>query len=329
MKTPHTTPLPAVRAQKSGMSLTDCGCGDSLESYLTSRRLSQEQERWSEMTQDLVRAYYATFGENEWQRLTWPAGAIEFAVTTHALERHLPLAGRVLDIGGGPGRYSIWLAERGYRVVLADLAPNLLELARDRIAEAGVQAQIEDVVPCDVCDLSRFEDGSFDAVLCLGPFYHLIDPTDRERAAGELLRVLRPAGTIFVALIPVYTFLRRTLDHKDERHHLAQPEFMARLMNEGVFLNDVPGRFTAGYGVRPGEVAPFMERHGFQTLELLADTGFATEQGQELQELATSDPQSYEMVMELILDTAGDPSLFGSSVHLLYVGRKSAEAARS
>ncbi len=282
-----------------------------------------------EMTQDLVRAYYTSFGENEWERLTWLAGAIEFAVTTRALERHLPPAGRVLDIGGGPGRYSIWLAQRGYRVVLADLAPNLLDLARVRIDEAGVRCQIEDVVLCDVCDLSRFEDGSFDAVLCLGPFYHLTDAADRERAAVELLRVLKPAGTIFVAFIPIYSFLRRTLDHEDERHHLAQPEFMARLMIEGVFVNDVPGRFTAGYGVRPGEVVPFMERHGFQTLGLLADTGFATQHAQELQELAASDAESYEMVMELIVDTAGDPSLLGSSIHLLYVGRKSAEVAGS
>jgi hypothetical protein len=81
--------------------------------------------------------------------------------------------------------------------------------------------------------------------------------------------------------------------------------------------------------VRPGEVASFMERHGFQTLELLADTGFATQHAQELQELAASDAESYEMVMELIVDTAGDPSLLGSSIHLLYVGRKSAEAAGS
>jgi S-adenosylmethionine-dependent methyltransferase len=276
------------------------------------------------MTQDLVRAYYAAFGENEWQRLTWPAGAIELAVTTHALERHLPPRGRVLDIGGGPGRYSIWLAQRGYRVVLADLSPSLVDIARTKIAEAGVQAQIEDVSLCDVCDLSRFEDNSFDAVLCLGPFYHLIEPADREQAVSELVRVLRPAGTAFVAFIPIYTFLRRTLDHEDERHHLAQPEFMARLMNEGVFLNDVPDRFSVGYGVRPQEVAPFMERHGFQTLELLADTGFATEQAQDLQALAASDPETYDMVMELILDTASDPSLLGSSIHLLYVGQKNA-----
>lgn len=244
---------------------------------------------------------------------------IEFAVTTHALRRHLPRYGRILDIGGGPGRYSIWLAQRGYRVVLADLSPNLLDIAQTKIAEAGVQSHIEDVVTCDVCDLSCFGDASFDAVLCLGAFYHLVEPADRERAASELVRVLGPGGTAFM---PLYTLLRRTPALKDERHHLAQPEFLARLVNEGVFLNDVPGRSSAGYGVRPQEVAPFLEQHSLTTVELLADTGFASAHAEYLDELATSDPGAYERVMEFIVGMAGDPSLLGASTHLLYVGRK-------
>ena len=272
------------------------------------------------MNQELVRNYYAAFGEKEWDRLTWPDGAIEFAVTTHALIKHLPGRGRVLDIGGGPGRYSIWLAQHGYRVVLADLSPNLLDIARAKIIEAGVQPQIEDVVTCDVCDLARFEDASFDALLCLGPFYHLIQAADRTRAMQELVRVLKPEGIAFVAFMPIYTFLRRTMALKDERRHLTDPEFISRLMDEGVFLNDVAGRFSAGYGVRPQDLAPFMEQYGLKTLELLADTGFAAPLARELQELASSDPQTYEKALALIIDTASDLSLLGASVHLLYVG---------
>jgi hypothetical protein len=55
-------------------------------------------------------------------------------------------------------------------------------------------------------------------------------------------------GLAFVALMPRYVFLRRTLAIPDERHHLAQPDFVTRLMKDGVFINDVPGRFTNGYG---------------------------------------------------------------------------------
>lgn len=274
------------------------------------------------MNKELVRNYYAAFGENEWHRLTWPEGVIEFAVTIHALNKHLPQRGRILDVGGATGRYTIWLAQHGYQVVLADLSPNLLDIARDKITQAGIQFQIEDILVCDACDLSRFTDNSFDAVLCLGPFYHLTEPTDRERAASELVRVLKPNSAAFVAFMPIYSFLRRTLALKDERHHLAQPEFVSHLLNDGVFLNDVPNRFNAGYAVRPHEVAPFLEKHGLTTLDLLADTGFAAPQAEHLAELAESDPQAYQTAMEIIISTANDPSILGASVHLLYVGKK-------
>lgn len=275
------------------------------------------------MSQETVRRYYAAFDEKEWSRLAEQSGVIEFAVTTHALQTYLPKAGRILDLGGGPGRYSIWLAARGYQVVLADLSPNLLEIARKKIIEAGVQAHMEDIVVADACDLGRYADNAFDAILCLGPFYHLTEASDRERAATELVRVLRPGGVAFVAFMPIYNFLRRTLALADERQHLGQPEFVDQLMQAGVFWNDVPGRFSAGYGVRPEEIAPFWEQRGLNTVALLADTSFAATNARDLEALAQSDAEAYARVMKLIVDTASDPSLWGTSVHLVYVGRKS------
>jgi 2-polyprenyl-3-methyl-5-hydroxy-6-metoxy-1,4-benzoquinol methylase len=95
------------------------------------------------MTRADVRGYYDEFGEREWSRLENPAdGTIEFAVTCHALANHLPPEGRVLDLGGGPGRYTLWLAERGYRVALADLSPALLDIARARVAASAVSERI-------------------------------------------------------------------------------------------------------------------------------------------------------------------------------------------
>ena len=228
------------------------------------------------MNTDAVRAYYAGLGEREWARLDSPDdGAIEFEVTCQVLSTYLPPNARVLDVGGGPGRYAIWLAQRGHRVTLADLSPELLSIARSKISQAGMDAMVEEIVEADARDLSHWADSSFDAVLSLGPFYHLPDPNDRDRAAAELHRVLRVGGTAFVALMPRYAFLRRTLDIPDERRHLADEDFMERLLKEGVFINDVPGRFTDAYGVLPEEVAPFFERHGFTTLALLAAEGIA------------------------------------------------------
>jgi ubiquinone/menaquinone biosynthesis C-methylase UbiE len=273
------------------------------------------------MTSDAVRAYYASFGEREWARLENPDdGAVEFAVTCHTIATYLPPNARVLDIGGGPGRYTIWLAQRGHRVVLADLSPELLSIARSKIDQAGVGVMIEEIVEADACDLSHWADDSFDAVLCLGPFYHLPDPQDRHRAATELGRVLCPEGLAFVAFMPRYAFLRRTLAISDERRHLAQPDFVARLLEDGVFINDIPGRFTNGYGVRPEEVTPFFEQYGFTTLVLLDTESVIADIQRALFELATSDPVAYQAAFDIIVRVASDPSILGMAVHLLYVG---------
>ena len=276
------------------------------------------------MTSDAVRAYYASFSDREWARLENPDdGALEFAITSDTLATYLPPDARVLDIGGGLGRYAIWLAQRGHHVVLADLSPELLSIARAKIEQAGVGAMVEDIVEADACDLSLWADDSFDAVLSLGPFYHLPDAEDRHRAAVELGRVLRPGGTAFVSLMPRYAFLRRTLAISDERYHLVQPDFVTRLLEDGIFINDIPGRFTKGYGVLPEEVAPFFEQYGFTMLALLAAEGIVINIQRALLELAEGDPVAYEVALEVVIRTAGDPSILGMAAHLLYVGRNS------
>jgi hypothetical protein len=123
--------------------------------------------------------------------------------------------------------------------------------------------------------------------------------------------------------MPRYIFLRRTLALPDERPRLAQPDFVARVLDDGVFINDLPGRFTGGYGVRPEVVAPFFARHGFTRLALLACEGIATGLEDALAELAGSNPAAYQATLDVVVRTADDPSILGLSNHLLYVGRKS------
>jgi SAM-dependent methyltransferase len=269
-----------------------------------------------------VRSYYADLGEREWSRLVTPLGAIEFAVNTRAIERHLPACSRVLDIGGGPARYALWLAERGHRVTLADLSPDLLAIARRKIAQSPQGNHVEAIVQADARDLGRWADGSFDAALSLGPFYHLPDQEDREQAAAELARVLRPGGLAFVAFMTRYGFLRRTAAIPDERHRLTQPAFVARLLEDGVFINDVPGRFTYGYGADPGEIAPFLQGHGFETVELLASEGIGWGIQDALAEMVTASPASHQAMLDILVRTADNPSILGASDHLLYVGEK-------
>src|SRR5215208_6831641 len=98
------------------------------------------------MSTEAVINYYESFGRREWARLTSAAGAIEFAVNCHYIAAHLPPGARVLDIGGGPGRYAIWLAQRGHPVVLTDLSAKLLAIAREQVAASGVSAHALKIV---------------------------------------------------------------------------------------------------------------------------------------------------------------------------------------
>lgn len=133
-----------------------------------------------------VRRYYAQVPE--WERLESPSGQLEFGRACSLLSEYLPHRSRVLDLGGGPGRYAMELANFGHRIVLADLSKRLLTNARSTFAEAGIEGQIDGIDEVDACDLGRYEDQEFDAVVAFGPFYHLLDAEERNAAATEMHR---------------------------------------------------------------------------------------------------------------------------------------------
>jgi ubiquinone/menaquinone biosynthesis C-methylase UbiE len=98
----------------------------------------------------------------------------------------------VLDVACGTGNATIPAAKAGARVTGLDFAPRLLEIARERAADAMVEI---DFLEGDAQELP-FEDASFDRVV--STFGHMFAP-DHERTASEMKRVLRPAGVIAFA----------------------------------------------------------------------------------------------------------------------------------
>jgi SAM-dependent methyltransferase len=120
-------------------------------------------------------------------------GRLELARTKELLTQELPSApARILDVGGGPGVYAAWLAALGYEVTLVD------PVARHR--EQAAEHATFTVEPGDARALTA-QDASVDAVLMLGPLYHLPDPDDRAQALQEAERVVRPGGLIAAAFI--------------------------------------------------------------------------------------------------------------------------------
>ncbi len=137
------------------------------------------------MSSKLIREYYKKNSINEWKRLVRdPFHRLEFETTMHFLKKYLPKKGLILDAGGGPGRYTIELAKLGYDVVLLDFVPELLQIAKKKIKREKVQDKVKQIVEASIDDLSIFENGSFDSVLCLGgALCQLVNKKRREKSS--------------------------------------------------------------------------------------------------------------------------------------------------
>ena len=138
---------------------------------------------------------------DEWGRLT--RHRIEYEITKKVLNEYIEDNSEVLDIGGGPGRYSIFLAQNGHKVTLVDLSEKLVEQAEENAAKAGVV--IQKFIRGNVLDLETIlPNKSFDAVLCMGPLYHLLEEDERKEAINQCLKLLKPGGILIVSFISAY-----------------------------------------------------------------------------------------------------------------------------
>jgi len=118
------------------------------------------------------------------------------------LAHHAGIAGgmRVLDVACGTGVVAVTAARMGARVTGLDLTPELLEVARTNAALAGVTIDWREG---DVEQLP-FDAGAFDVVV--SQFGHMFAPRP-DVAIGEMLRVLKPGGTIAFSTWPPELFI--------------------------------------------------------------------------------------------------------------------------
>nr|MDQ3826612.1 methyltransferase domain-containing protein [Actinomycetota bacterium] len=142
---------------------------------------------------DSVHAYFEAIGGGEWDRFETVRGRSSLEIHRRFLARFVREGDRVLEIGAGPGRFTLQLAELGAWVLVTDFSANQLALNRQRIAAAGLQDAVEGYSELDLRDLTALDDQSFDVALAYGgPLSYVFE--DAERCFGELLRVTRRGG---------------------------------------------------------------------------------------------------------------------------------------
>ncbi len=206
-------------------------------------------------------------------------------------------------------------------MTLADLSPELLELAREKAAEAGVA--IEGFVEANATDLSQFADASFDVVLCMGPPYHLILEEDRQRVVSELLRVLKPGGMVFTAFLNRLQTLPVAVNQDVPFFTPYTADIIKKYHYTGILdWQGIPGTFNLAYLYFPQDIAPFMEGAGFETVELISSQSNMGHIQKDLALFAERQPELYEWALAEFIEQANEPSILGSGFHILYIGRK-------
>lgn len=265
---------------------------------------------------DAARQYYARGREQG--RLTDGHDLVEFWRTTELLQRWLPgPPARVLDVGGAAGAHALPLAARGYVVDLVDPAPVHVEQAL--AASSAAPVPLASATPGDARALA-VQDASVDAVLLLGPLYHLTEAADRALALSEAFRVLRPGGVVVAAVISRFA---SALDAVT-RGGYTDDEFAAIVEQDprtGLHRNDSrrPGWFTTAYFHHPDELVDELGAAGFVVDGPVAVEGIAG-----LAPEPPADPVARERLLALVRATEREPSLLGLGGHLLAQGRKAA-----
>ena len=147
-----------------------------------------------------IREHYNSDPQKEWDRLK-VRNPHEKYITTHMMDRYIKSGDRILDIGGGPGHYSIHYAKKGHDVTLLDLSDENVRFAKKKASQYKVKIT---AMQGNALDLSRFPDSSFDIVFLMGPLYHLMTEESRLKAVNEAKRVLKPEGYLFSSFILMF-----------------------------------------------------------------------------------------------------------------------------
>ncbi|NLI55308.1 MAG: class I SAM-dependent methyltransferase [Clostridiales bacterium] len=263
----------------------------------------------------IIRTYYNDNAETEWQRLE--EHPFEFLLTTHMMERYLSAGDRLLDIGGGPGRYAIHFAGRGVDVCLVDLSEENVRLAQAKAKEAGVsmEAHVENCLALEPLRL-----GLFDHVFLMGPMYHLLDPADQKRAVELALDRLRPGGKLYVSFIQ--TFAGILYDLKNGGNILTDSTDPATrsIIPAIVDGEDYRGpAFTRACFTHPRNILPFMAQFPLKKLHLFGQEGILSPNEPEL---LRREPEEISCWLEIAKRYLEVPELLSFSEHAMYIGEK-------
>lgn len=264
---------------------------------------------------------------DEWSRLD--RHFVEFALTKRYmdvyLEQYMEKTGKrtlkILDIGGGPGRYSLYLAQKGHRVTLLDLSAHNVEVAKEKAAEGNIL--LEGAVKGNALALEEFP-SDYDIVLLMGPLYHLIEEKDRIAAVRQALDRLKAGGLLFASFISAFAPLQECFAYLKEMDISSEENDYHNLLaylKDGRNIekeNSING-FTTAYFTGIGEAREMMAAFSLKELVFAGTESILACKEDEVRQLSEPNKEAW---LETAYRLSQNEYLLGSSMHFLYIGEK-------
>lgn len=271
-----------------------------------------------------VQQYFDAYGDREWHRLTRrPSDEVSAFIHGHYLAQFVRPGQRVLEIGAGPGRFTIMLAELGAVITVTDLSAVQLELNAHHVAQAGHASAVEARWQLDVTDLSGVPAAAFDHVVCYGGVLSYV-ADQAPRAVREMLRVVRPGGHVLVSVMSRLHNLRKhkvlsRLPQLASVHGLpALSDLMLGRHAELPCTDALPFRlYTAA------EVRHLFGAHGAGVVAWSAVNCLSANNDDHLAELRQC-PELWQQFLAWELELGGQEGALETGHHLLAVARREA-----
>lgn len=231
---------------------------------------------------------------------------VEFLITKEYVEKYLKENDKILEIGAGTGRYSLYYAGKGYNVTAIDFVQHNLDILKSKISDdMKIIAEQGDAI-----DLSRFDDNKFDVTLVLGPMYHLYEDSDIRKAISEAIRVTKKDGIIMFAYITSDgVFADWGIDHLlDGYPNDFGSNFKLRRYPEGIFAPFYISEFKQ-----------IMNEFEVEYLHNVATDGISNIMSDKINNLSE---EEYKVWVKYQLSVCEREDLQGYSCHMLYICRK-------
>lgn len=263
-----------------------------------------------------IEDYYSDYSEHD--RISHE-NSIERIRTQNILSRYIPKNSKsVIDIGGGTGIHSFYLADKGYEVSLIDYVPYHIEIVNKENSKR--KKKLKEISLGDARDL-KYKDSSFDVALLFGPLYHLCQKEERIQAIQETLRVLKDDGIAFIAIISKFASLFDGYKY----NFIIDPDFRIILDNDiknGNHINqkEKPQYFMNTFFHSMDDILIEVKEAGYQVKKLIAVEGFSNTIIDAEENMKDESYKNY--LLKKIQETEEDITLLGISSHIIAVIEK-------